>query len=118
MVAPQGQGNTFYLVGISGLEKSVVTVNLSGKTVENVVLNFQEANSSEIPSIFQAKAAESFSSKVNAPNNSLSGKSILGNSEQNQLTDEQKSEGFHMLETSYIACGATIVVVELATVSR
>lgn len=102
MVAPQGQGNTLYLVGISGLEKNVVTVNLSGKTFENVVLNFTETNSSEIPSIFQAKAAESFSSKVNAPNNSLYGKSILGNSEQNQLTDEQLAEGFHMLETSYI----------------
>lgn len=102
MVAPQGHGNTLYLVGISGLEKNVVTVNLSGKTVENVVLNFQEANSSEIPSIFQAKAAESFSSKVKAPYNSLYGKSILGYSEQNQLTDEQKAEGFHMLETSYL----------------
>lgn len=102
MVAPQGHGNTLYLVGISGLEKNVVTVNLSGKTVENVVLNFQEANSSEIPSIFQAKAAESLSSKVKAPYNSLYGKSILGYSEQNQLTDEQKAESFHMLETSYL----------------
>lgn len=102
MVAPQGHGNILYLVGISGLEKNVVTVNLSGKTVENVVLNFTKTNSSEIPSIFQAKTAESFSSKVNIPNNSLCGNSILGNSEQTQLTDVQKTEGFHMLETSYL----------------
>ncbi len=102
MVAPQGQGNTFYLVGVSGLEKNVVTVNLSGKTVENVVLNFQETNSSKVPSIFQAKAAESFSDRMKAPYNSLYGKSILGNSVHNQLTDEQLAEGFNMLETSYI----------------
>lgn len=94
MVAPQGQGNTLYLVGISGMKKCVQTVNLSGKTVENVVMKFEETRS---------QLAETRSSMNAKPvNSSLYGKSILGNSEYNQLTDEQLAEGFQMLETSYI----------------
>lgn len=102
MVAPQGQGNTLYLVAISGMEKIVTTVNLTGKTVENIVVSFQESASANVPSYLAPKASGSFSLLAKAPYNSLYGKSILGNSVQHQLTDEQKSEGFHMLETSYI----------------
>mgnify|MGYP004511931507 CR=1 FL=1 len=89
MIAPQGQGNTLYLVGISGMNKSVMTVNLSGKTVENVTMDFAETRSMD-------------AAKASVTNGSLYGRSILGNSEYNQLTDEQLAEGFKMLETSYI----------------
>ena len=117
MVAPQGQGNTLYLVSVCNREKRVQTVPLNGKTEEVVNLNLTASASQQSSAATASSTAVSQTEKAAASQTekltqtpaasddnkwSLSGHSILGDAEYHQLTNEQLSEGLTMLETSYI----------------
>lgn len=108
MVAPQGQGNTLYLVSVCNREKKVQTVPLNGKTEEEVNLNLASSASEQMSSTASAVEAQeaNHTNKTRATSEenkwALSGHSDLGNAEYHQITDKQLDEALTMLETSYI----------------
>lgn len=118
MVAPQGQGNTLYLVSVCNRKKSVLAVPLNGRTEEVISLNLAsgQTNSrtpSSAPSDTKATSRSSISNQsdvktvttradANDSKLELSGHSVNGDAEYHQITDKQLDEALTMLETSYI----------------
>lgn len=99
MVAPQGQGNTVYLVCVSNRNKSVQAVQLTGKTEETVILNLSSSSQKAKTSPL-TRASASIGNA--SPNSSLYGNSIMGGGEYHLLTDNQKNEALDLLENNYI----------------
>lgn len=105
MVAPQGQGNTLYLVSVCNRTKRVQTVPLNGKTEEIINLNLntgasQQNSASNASAAIQAKAQTRATTDENKWN--LSGHSIMGDAEYHELSNKQLDEALTMMETSYI----------------
>ena len=76
MVAPQGQGNTLYLVFVCNRNKTVQEVSLTGKTEESIYLDFSSSSQS-------AKAAQPTSANTtraaNSSANSSTQSALYGN---------------------------------------
>lgn len=112
MVAPQGQGNTLYLVSVCNREKRVQTVPLNGKTEEVINLdlatNASPSKAAAAQSAVATTADEGRQDKQTRATTtienklSLSGHSVMGDAEYHQITDQQLDEALTMLETSYI----------------
>lgn len=105
MTAPQGQAGTMFLVGISGTERSVSTVVLTGKAEETVELKFDGVNATPSKTSAQSPVtaiATAHAPQKSATKSSLYGSSIMKGSQQVQLSDVQLKEALDMLNTSYI----------------
>lgn len=105
MVAPQGQGNTLYLVGACNRDKTVQKISLTGKTEETLNLDFsptaQQQDMVVQPSPAQITRASSDVDK-SSTQSSLYGNSIMGGGEYHLLTEDQKNEALDLLENYYI----------------
>lgn len=104
MVAPQGQGNTLYLVAVCNRDKTVQKILLTGKTEETINLNFSSpAQYAQVDQQSPSKTTRA-SSEVDqsSTQSSLYGNSIMGGGEYHLLTDDQKNEALDLLENYYI----------------
>ena len=88
MIAPQGQGNTLYLVAVSDRQKVVKPVVLTGRQEENVTFDLRPS---------REKTPESISRPPLTVDASLYGSSIAGNAQLYELTAEQRAEAFDLL---------------------
>lgn len=104
MVAPQGQGNTLYLVCVCNRNKTVQEVSLTGKTEESIYLDFASSSqSAKANSYASAKMTRASSSTSNSSTqSSLYGNSVMGGGEYHLLTDDQKNEALDLLGNYYI----------------
>ena len=106
MVAPQGKGNTLYLVSVCNRQKNVQEIKLTGKTEENVNVSIeqkQEGNG-ELSTYTEA-TAKPIDSKI-VPDatraiTSLYGSSMAGNAKHNELTANQLSDALTLLGRAY-----------------
>lgn len=112
MIAPQGKGNTLYLVSVCNRQKDVKEITLTGKTKENVDVSIElkpkgdgefstYSNKSNVkPTDNQVTVSQvaSYATKADA---SLYGSSIAGNAKYNELTTDQLSEAFTILNRAY-----------------
>lgn len=89
MTAPQGQGNTLYLVSVCNRQKQIMPISLDGKTEQTLSLTTSE------------NSRKSRANDANGVAASLYGSSINGNAEYNQLSEKQKKEGLDLLTDYY-----------------
>lgn len=108
LTAPQGQGNTVYLVSVCNRRKTITPITLNGMTEEAVSLNLSEttkARGNQIqsvkPSNNNAKASASRSNEAKGVSAVLYGSSVHGDAEYNQLSEEQKNEALDILSNYY-----------------
>lgn len=116
MTAPQGQGNTLYLVSVCKRKKKITSISLNGRTEETVTLSTQDndtksrkSQAENVTTIASHKAKDG-ENKVQANGvegdardvaTSLYGSSVNGDAEYNQLTEKQKKEGLDLLTNYY-----------------
>ena len=112
LLAPQGQGNTIYLVSVCDRQKQITPITLTGKTEENVSIHFDAPTQDDKNALFApshtahkaaAKANEQNDANDNTPrvNASLYGSSTKGNAFYNEMTETQKNEALYILRNAY-----------------
>lgn len=107
MIAPQGKGNTLYLVSVCNRQKDVQEITLTGKTEENVNVSIElrQVENGEF-STYAKTASEAIDNHVVVQNetritSSLYGSSIAGNAKHNELTAEQLTDALDLLDRAY-----------------
>lgn len=107
MLAPQGRGNTLYLVSVCNRQKQISSITLTGKMEENVNLEIKLSDAENNNSFFDTQMSHN-ATQVLADNESRSnasptlyGKSIKGNATYKQLSDIQKDEALLVLKHAY-----------------
>lgn len=103
LFAPQGQGNTVYIVTVSNHQKHVQPITLSGKTEEEVKLNLTTLSSATSADNEQTTPSKAFVPKRVAPQaeTSLYGSSIKGDATYIQLSSTQQEEAIGLLKRVY-----------------
>lgn len=110
MVAPQGQGNTLYLVSVCDHQKDITPITLTGKMVEGVNLIItlpptQDRNEVFVPQPASNQAKMQALSKETTDKvgvaTLLKGSSIKGNAFQNEFSKNQVSEALYILGNAY-----------------
>lgn len=107
MLAPQGQGNTLYLVSVCNRQKDIQQITLSGKTEENVNMNI--TLNTTIDGEFSTRANENSSTgasgsvavPVTRAAASLYGNSYLGDTKYYEFTEEQRAEALQIVNRAY-----------------
>lgn len=92
MIAPQGQGNTVYLVSVCDRQKSVQAIKLTGRQEESVTIDLRAS---------AVKTTESISRPPLTVDGSLYGSSIAGNAQYYEFTDDQRTEALDLLKRAY-----------------
>ena len=109
MTAPQGQGNTLYLVSVCNRQKLITTITLNGKTEESISLETTGSPKASTSNNISRKSnttdqSNNRTTRANVTNQvaaSLYGSSVNGDAEYNQLTERQKEEGLDLLSDYY-----------------
>ena len=101
--APQGKTDKVYLVGVCNYKKQVTELELNGKGVQNVSLDFtaDEVAQTELPSAARREVSASPRATTSSVNSSLYGSSVAGNSELYQFTVDQKNEAVQVMGSYY-----------------
>lgn len=105
MIAPQGCGNTMYLVSVCNRQKDIQEVTLTGKAEENININIElkDNNDGEFSTRTNCTTGEN-KTKANTAMRvatSLYGSSIAGNAKHNELTTEQIEDALSLIERAY-----------------
>ena len=104
MMAPQGKGNTLYIVTVCNRHKEVKEITLTGMVVENIDLNVSlpPVDDSEFSTrTADNKAENKAKASTTRAAASLYGTSIAGNAKHNELSPEQIAEALELLEHAY-----------------
>lgn len=105
MAAPQGKGNTFYLVTICKRQKNIFPITLSGKTEEDleviITLNNYENNDGFFAQSAMQTPKQDAVTRASTSKASLYGNSYMGNATYNDLSDDQREEAFQLLDRAY-----------------
>jgi len=109
LTAPQGQGNTLFLVSVCNRQKQITHITLNGKTEESISLetagvkNTSETNNTSGKSATndRGNSKNTRASETKQMDASLYGSSVNGDAEYNLLTEKQKEEGLDLLTDYY-----------------
>lgn len=103
LCAPQGQGETMYIVSICNHSKLIHEVVLDGNGIQEVDLDCSD----DAVAVSDATGNAEYETALLSPrkaatHQSLYGSSVLGNGELHRFTDEQKSEAVQVLSKYYV----------------
>ena len=105
MLAPQGRGNTVYLVSVCNRQKNIREIQLSGKPEEDVAVSIEPAGTDAKGSMFASSAvAASRSAAAVQPAKAASqlyGSSIAGNARYYEFTEGQRDDALSLLKHAY-----------------
>ena len=103
MLAPQGMGNTVYIVSLCDRNKEINAIKLTGQTEQSVdielssVYNPSYVKPAKAAPVYAPEAAPKATDKA-----SLYGSSIIGGAKYNQFTNDQTYEALELLGNYYI----------------
>lgn len=108
MTAPQGLGQTLYLVSVADRQKQLHEITLTGKTEQSADISIEQSAAADTaPSTQAASAGNNSESPARAKADtraagSLYGSSIAGNARHNELSDDQLAEAVTLLDHAYL----------------
>lgn len=112
LIAPQGKGNTVYLVSVCDRQKQITPITLTGKAEESVQVHFDAPTQDDknalfapqhAPRLATAKPNEADYTNNNRTrtNTSLYGQSIRGYAFHNDFSETQINEALYILKNAY-----------------